>query len=471
MKLILLSKQEYTSITLPEKHAGRYWVRGRDAGGRMTDIVSVEALRPREGGETFRWVMKSNRRFKILNQDDGVIQTMVLSFQELYRIHSADGSTQFTLFAEPLSSDRKQYKGYLLKGVSAKLAIGREASGHICYANRYVSGSHAELTISANEAFIQDQGSKNGTYVNGRSVQRQRLKAGDVVYIMGLQIIVVGKRIFLNNPDGKVVVQSRELTEYHAPSMQNFFTDDEEAEEWEDVPTEYYYRAPRFKHEVKELELKVDAPPAQQNNEEIPMVMLVGPSLTMGMASAASAAYTVINVAGRETLLRRSPPYHVCQYAAGHAAVAAGYEAVSKKLRRHREDGRQKAYKGYLARLEGEIAREAVRQEEILRSNDVNLSVCVDRILAATPQIWERTPKHSDFLSLRLGCGNLPMRISIQYPERRFAVEQDNLTERMYQFGEAKRRLTDVPVCLPVAERFVSGVYADKSILFLMPGA
>lgn len=467
MKLTLLSNQEYTSITLPEKHAGRYWVRGRNVGGKMTDIVSVEASRLQESGEEFQWVMKSNRRFKILDQDGSVISTMVLESLGLYSIRSADGMAQFTLFAEPLSPDRKLYKSYVLTGPSAKLTIGRSGSGHICYTNGYVSGSHAELTISTDETVIQDLGSTNGTYVNGKSVQRQSLKAGDVIYIMGLQIIVAGKNIYLNNPDGKVQVQSHQLEEYHAPSFQAFSANDEDMDEFEDVPTEYYYRAPRFKHDVEEFELKVDMPPAQQDNDEMPMIMLVGPSLTMGMASAASGTYSVISAVSRGDVGSAIPSIVMCtSMLLGTLMWPLITKTYQKKLRKNKEARRQKAYKEYIARLEGEIAQEAVRQEEILRSNDVDLSVCVDRILAAAPQMWERMPKHTDFLSLRLGYGNLPMKVNVQYPERRFAAEQDNLTERMYQFGEAKRLLTNVPVCLPVAERFVSGMYADKSVLF-----
>lgn len=467
MKLTLLSKQEYTSITLPEKRAGRYWVRGRAADGRMADIVSVEAVCSQEEGEVLRWVMKSNRRFKILNQDGGIIQAVTLALFELYRLQSADGIVQFTLFAEPLSSDRKQYKGYVLRGQAAKLTIGREGLSHICYANEYVSGSHAELVMSADETIIQDQGSTNGTYVNGRSVQRKRLNSGDVIYIMGLQIIVIGKRIFLNNPDGRVEVQSQELMEYHAPPFRNLTIVDEEADEFEEISTEYYYRAPRFKQDAEEFELKVDAPPAYQDNEELPLVMMIGPSLTMGMASAASGAYMVISAVSRGDPGSAVPSGIMCvSMLLGTLMWPLIMKLWNKKFHKDKESRRQRTYKEYLSRLDGEITREAVRQEEILRNNDVNLSVRMDRILAAAPQMWERTPKHSDFLSLRLGYGNLPMKVSIRYPERRFAAEQDNLTERMYQFGEAKRWLHNVPICLAVAERFVSGVYADKNILF-----
>ena len=65
MKLTLLSQQTFNSIVLPEKYAGRYWVRGKNAAEKMTDIVAAEALRSTESGGASQWILKSNRRFKI----------------------------------------------------------------------------------------------------------------------------------------------------------------------------------------------------------------------------------------------------------------------------------------------------------------------------------------------------------------------------------------------------------------------
>lgn len=87
-------------------------------------------------------------------------------------------------------------------------------------------------------------------------------------------------------------------------------------------------------------------------------------------------------------------------------------------------------------------------------------------MLSPVPQIWERTRKHTDFLTIRLGYGNLPLRASIQCPERRFSIDEDNLAEAAYRFGEQRRWLTNVPVCLPLAERYVSGIYVDRQHLY-----
>lgn len=467
MKLTLLSKQESTSVTLPEKYAGHYWVRGRSADGKMSDVVSVEALRSTESGGASQWIMKSNRRFKIVDKSNNTLPSVPLNPLELYRIQSTDGHVKYTLFTEPLTLDRKQYRGYELTNNGATLSIGREESNSICYANTFVSGSHAELSISPGGMTIRDLGSTNNTYVNGKSVQQQQLSVGDVIYILGLQIIVTNRGIFLNNPDENIKVQSKELREYHAPAFQGSSADSDENDDFEDVQSDYYYRAPRFKHDVDEFELKIDAPPNNQDNDEVPMIMVIGPSLTMGMASVASGLFAVTSAIGRGDISSAVPSIVMSlSMLLGTLMWPLITKTFQKRQKKRKEARRQKTYKEYLAQIGELIARETSRQEQILRENDVNTAACVSRILSPAPQIWERTPKHTDFLSLRLGYGNLPLKANIQYSERRFTVEQDNLTEMMYQFGETKRWLSNVPVCLPIAERFVSGLYADRNILF-----
>lgn len=464
MKLTLLSRQGLSSITLPEKYAGKYWLRNRSDNGKFIDIVSVEAVRSTESGGVDQWILKSNRRYTIIGKDGAALQNISLNLLELYRIQSVNGNERFTLYTEPLTTDRKQYIGYSVENSSVTLTIGRNEDNNICYSNKFVSGNHAELSFSQNGIFIKDLGSTNNTYVNERSVQQKQLYVGDVVYIMGLRIVVTNNRIFLNNPDGNVSIQSPALREFYMPSYREHLNLDED---FEDISNEYYYRAPRFKHDVQNFELKVDAPPSNQNSDETPMAMVIGPSVTMGMASVASGIFTVTNAIGRGNFSSAIPSLVMCiSMLLGTLMWPLITKTYQKRQRRRKEVMRQETYTNYLNKLEQMIAAEIARQEHVLRNNDVNTEACVERILSTTPQIWERTPKHSDFLSLRLGSGSLPMKIDLQYSERKFTVEQDNLTEMMYQFGEKKRILKNVPICLSLADRFICGIYGDKNILY-----
>ena len=468
MKLTLLSQQEFSSIVLPDKHVGRYWVRGKNALGKMTDIVAVEAFRSVESNSASQWILKSNRRFKIIDKSNTVVQTTVLNHLELYKIQSnEDDGLDFVLYTEPLTDDRKRFSAYELASTQVVLTIGRDGGNNIAYSNNFVSANHAELTISQNGITVKDLGSVNNTYVDGKAIKQKTLSTGDVIYIMGLQIVATNRHIFLNNPDGNVKIKSRDLREYHAQTTSSPGIDIEIDDDYEDIPDDYYFRAPRFKHDVDTFELKLDAPPANQNNDEVPMIMLIGPSMTMGMASIATGAFAITSAIGRGDIASAIPSIVMSlSMLLGTLMWPIITKTYQRKLKERKEARRQETYGKYLVKIEEIIARETARQEQVLRDNDVNTATYISRILAPVPQIWDRTPKHTDFLSLRLGYGSLPLKANIQYSERRFTVEQDNLTEAMYKCGEQQRWLNNVPVCLPLAERFISGVYSDRSYLF-----
>ena len=464
MKLNLLSRQELTSFTLPKKLAGQYFIRGKNDAGKMTNIVAVEANRPEEIDGALFWTLKSNRRYKIVDKNNNAVLSVNLNSHELHRIQSADGSQKFVLYTEPTSSDRRQYTGYEITKQQIKLRIGRGSDNHIVYSNSFVSGSHAELTISQGRISIRDLGSTNNTYVNGQAVVQEDLSNGDVVYILGFQIIVFSCYIFINNPDENVELRTGDLRKLRTTTSG---TSTDEEHDYEDAPDDYFFRSPRFKTDVDTFELKIDAPPTIQNPDEVPMIMLIGPSMTMGMAAIAMGSFAVINAIDRGDITAAIPAIVMSiSMLLGTMMWPIITKRHQRKLAKKNESRRQAAYLKYLQRMEEVIAKEIWRQENVMRSNDVSTTTYANRILQNPPQIWERTPKHTDFLTLRLGNGKLTLNAEIKFSDRKFTVESDNLEEEMYNFGEKKRWLTNVPIRLPLAKKFISGVYGDKSIIF-----
>ena len=59
------------------------------------------------------------------------------------------------------------------------IGIGRRATNDVCIPDRSVSASHARITLERGVAWIEDLGSTNGTYLDGRLVSRRRLDDGD----------------------------------------------------------------------------------------------------------------------------------------------------------------------------------------------------------------------------------------------------------------------------------------------------
>ena len=63
------------------------------------------------------------------------------------------------------------------------MTIGRKNDNDIRIDNLAVSGHHAKLLTIFGDSFLEDLGSTNGTYVNGKAIQKHALKNGDVITI------------------------------------------------------------------------------------------------------------------------------------------------------------------------------------------------------------------------------------------------------------------------------------------------
>lgn len=64
-----------------------------------------------------------------------------------------------------------------------RTTLGRRPYNDIVIDNLAVSGEHAVLQMMANEVYLEDLNSTNGTYVNGKAVKKQLLQNNDTVEI------------------------------------------------------------------------------------------------------------------------------------------------------------------------------------------------------------------------------------------------------------------------------------------------
>lgn len=69
---------------------------------------------------------------------------------------------------------------FIAKG--AHLTIGRKEGKDICIPDARISRDHALIVSESSSVFIVDQGSREGTYLNGKRIdRREKLNPGDVI--------------------------------------------------------------------------------------------------------------------------------------------------------------------------------------------------------------------------------------------------------------------------------------------------
>jgi pSer/pThr/pTyr-binding forkhead associated (FHA) protein len=75
------------------------------------------------------------------------------------------------------------------------MTVGRHEENDIVLAGPTVSGRHATVTVEGGRVAIEDEGSLNGTFVNGDRVERAPLRPGDQVQIGPHLLVFVPARV------------------------------------------------------------------------------------------------------------------------------------------------------------------------------------------------------------------------------------------------------------------------------------
>lgn len=448
MIVTLITKRNIQSFSLPAKATGQYWLYQQEDGGRR-ELISIE-------GNSEGWLLKSNRSVFVVDQEQRRLGSVMLAPLSVYNLNDENGEFYY-LFTEPVTEERQVFKKYLIVG-NVNITIGRDGQNALVLDNRFVSSRHAVLQYSDGNWSIEDLGAGNGTFVNGKRVRSATLAVGDCIYIMGFKIVIGKCFIALNNPDYRVSI--------HTVSLQEFVPQriEQGGEDYELPPQEYFYRSPRFKRDVEVAQFRLDSPPQRNDREELPLMLMLGPSVTMGMASMSTAIFAISNAMSTGGNIKTAAPSVVMSMSMVLGTVM--WPVISKKYERKRsrkrEKKRQEKYREYLDKMAVRIDRECRNQEEILRENAVSLEECVSRILNIQSNLWERGAGQKDFLQLRVGVGSQPLLAEISYGERKFTVEEDNLQEELYMLCETEKMLNHVPMTLSVYEDYISGVVGER---------
>ncbi|MGN0369700.1 MAG: type VII secretion protein EssC [Butyrivibrio sp.] len=433
---------------LPDRVTGQYWI--KDVyNGKQRDLICVEAV---DG----KWIARSNEQAQFYDAGNNLIKSVEIKAECVYILRTEDDEKSL-LFADSYSDSGREFHRLHVSG-GTEISIGRNESNTICYVNKFVSGKHVIIKKNGDSWTVQDCGSTNGTYVNNRRTGIKTLLPGDVVSILGLRIVIGYDFISINNPNHQVVWDSDILKDYAVDNI----SDDDVRES--NIKEEFFYRSPRLKKKIEPLKLKISPPSAREDGDRMPMAMVMGPSLTMGLGSATTGVFSVINGISRNAAWTSIAPTVAMSFSmlCGMILWPILTKRAEKKNKIKQENKRQERYHAYLMEVRDTITREANSQSEILTENNVSLTDCENIIMIPMRNLWERAIGQDDFLNLRVGIGDIPMWTELSYPERTFTIDEDILQDDLQALVNEQKILKQVPITFSLLENNVSGVIGEN---------
>ena len=449
MIINLIKSTQIFSLTLPQKVKGQYWVTDLDDSGELRNLIRVEAAED-------HWVLNSSKTVSIIDPHEGLMDRVVLTDTSMLQIAVKNSSDRIILFTEAADQTNQILTKIRLTKPDI-LSIGSSDENNLIYKNPFVSSMHAQLSYTPDGWTIHDPGSTNGTYVNGFRTTAKTLMPGDMIYIMGLKIVIGGDYIAVNNPGENLKIKANSL-ELIKPELF-------EPREIDNLPEEEFFsRSPRFHREVEPAELTIDPPPAVQKIDTVPLALMLGPSITMGMTSVSTGALTLMNVMANGGNVRQALPTLIMSVSMllGTVLWPILTKRYEKKQKIKAEKDRQEKYLAYLSEQRDNIRKITKEQSGILNANLISQEECANRIEQSANNLWERVIGQSDFLRVRLGLGTLPAALELKCPEKHFSMEDDTLQNAMLSLAAEPKDLKQVPISFSLTECIAAGIYGEK---------
>ena len=455
MLVTLMCEDKLYDVLLPEKIRGRYWIEDTDL--EITDIkrklVSIE-------GENSVWKIIAGRKLKLYEPGtDKAVSELTLELGKIYPI-ILQKSKKGYIFTESYTQDRCTFKKYCVDS-NTTINIGKHQDNQIRINNPYVASVHAQISLINDTWTLIDNNSRNGSYVNKKRILNSTaLEFGDVLYILGVKIVVGSHFLALNNPDQTVTVNGKILKPYQKEAIQFY-------EEPEEIAEKIYYRSPRFTKEIVPLSMKIDAPTTRERGDDTPLVLTLAPSLVMGVASFSSGILAMSTTLRNGGELVSAIPTFITSLSMLTGMVLFPFimKKRERRKKKERESERQKKYLKYLENVRAEIYKNTDWQREILKENYPFVLSQMRQHEFFEMLLWNRVIGHQGFLTVRIGIGNIPLCAELSFPEQRFSIDDDILREEVNRFREEKQIISEVPVVYSLVEHRVSGIVGDGAVV------
>lgn len=446
----LIKKTKIYNFTLPTKVAGNYWVTDNDYLGNVRNLINVEEYNG-------QWKIKSDFETKIMAGDKEV-ESAILKDYSLFFLKINTDNEYVILYCSPTMDAEIRWLHLKREG---ELVIGNDTKAHIKYNYPLVSKQHARLIYKNGNWVAQDLNSKYGTYANNVAITTRPLEYGDIIFIMGLKIIVMKDSIIINKIGNFLEFDqnSFEIEEQIVQHQTEVDNPDEENVEFykED---DYFFRAPRFKTMIEPVNIKIDPPPSKVEEDKTPLIYTIGPMMTMAMMSVSMGYSSLMGVIDGSRDLSTSLPTLLMSFAMLMTMLLWPMlqRRYQKRQRKKKEKERQEKYTAYINEKRQKIQAEMKVQRQILIDNYLPLSVTKDIVYNRKRNLWEREIDQVDFLDLRLGMGNTELTGQVAFPEEHFSLEDDNLLKEVYKLGAESRMLEDVPISLSFIRNRITAI-------------
>ena len=451
MKIYLYLMDRIMMFKLPNEVSGSFSFDPSEEDD--SKLINIEA---RKG----QWVLYSTNDSKIMNSNIEVDST-IIEPNSYYIIKKNDKN--YLIYISSLLNNKIETYQY---DNNINLLIGNDNTCNIQYNCNLFKGSIAKIH-SENGKLLLDISNNFVVYINNKALTNTQyiINNGDQINIYALKIMILPKLLLINNPNNKVIINevNSNIHKYQYPTPdrpQNIEVKDIDLYTKDD----YFSKSPRIRRIIENKEIKLSPPPKSNDNQELPLILTIGPMLTMGTMATVNLINTMSRIGAKETTLKDSWPSLVTSGAMLLSMLLwpTLTRLYNKKMKKKKREELIKKYGEYLQEKKQELAIETKLQREILIENLITTEECLNIINRKGFNFWNKRVDQDDFLVVRIGVGNELLDAKVNYPEERFTIEEDELRKQADAMVEEYKYIENVPIGYSFKENKVTAIMGNS---------
>jgi len=438
--IYFLELNKIYTFKLPLTVSGNYILSDYDSNGNKRSLVSVSA-------SNGKWIMRDNDEVKIYyNQMYNT--EMELSLYTFYQL-VVYGTESVLMYVAPVYDPSFTCRSVVPNSV---ITFGNSE----CDINFPVlSSKQLEIHYTNGNFSLKNLQSSIPVYVNNIRKEETTLKNFDIIFVMGLRIVILGSNIYVNNPNQLVIAMSSKFSNpVYNLAVQDVVAN---ADFYKDFYEEkdYFFKTPVFQNALEKLEMTIAPPPEKYRNQKDPLFLQIVPSVVMSASSIFMGYFAFLNISKKgESLQDNLMTIMMC---VGMLITGILWPFIERFYENFiefkNERKRVKKYTKYLKKKE-EIFKKAINsQKATLIGRYLSLEECRDAIYKRNPNLFSRNYDGEYFLSIRLGVGNVPLYSEISYDAPEYSEESDKLRDNVDKLIEQYKYLPETPYYLSLYEK------------------
>ena len=451
MKVLLYNNEEIVNFVLPKEINGSF---SFDADiNEEQKLINIEE---RKG----KWTLYSTASSKIIDKFDNNFSNITFQeevcLEEFSYYYLFRSNILYLIYIQPTLEEYKYYK----YNENLNLSISNDntnSSSIISYYPNIAEKFVASICFKDGKIYLENNCKL--IYLNNLKLDNNStlIDIGDELNIYGLKVLFLNQLICVQNIPDKMNVVGLEDYKFLEDSLprnvdvidRNLYTSDQ-----------YFSKSPRFRRIIEEKKINLASPPNDVESNKMPFILTVGPMLTMGITSCTMLFSQLVQLSNGQSTLEKSWP----QLLSGGAMLASMLlwpsliRVYNKKQEKIQQKVIEEKYQGYLN--EKRIDLNAIKKEQydIMLENLIDISTCIGYLNRRGLNFWDKRNDQNDFLTVRLGIGNAPLKIDISYTEEEFTIEESNLRNKADELVREYKYVENSPVSYSFFENTVTAV-------------